>query len=255
MNRLIDKVAVITGAGSETGAAIARLFADEGAQVVLTDTDSDRLTDTIQEIEEADGVVVSVPCDLASPKACDELIAKTLENFGRLDILVNNASIIEGGLLPLDKARDEDIEKIIDQNLKGTMYLTRAALREMESADEDAAVVTITSLAGLNGCGPAAFAAGCAGLLGLTRHVAMRYSGKNIRSNAVCTDELLPECRNRAETDGLDPDMVGPMLRHLDMKAPVSAPEDVANIALFLASNESRALTGQILVSDFGASL
>lgn len=255
MNRLIDKVAVITGGGSETGSAIARLFADEGAQVVITDTDSDKLAQTAEEIEEADGVVVSVLCEISSPKECDDLISTTLENFGRIDILVNNASIVEGGLLPIDKARDEDIEKVIDQNLKGTMYLTRAALKEMEAGDEEASVVTITSMAGLNGCGPAAYAAGCAGLLGLSRHIAMRYCGKNIRSNAICTDQLLSECRGRGDNDSLDQEMMGAMLRHLDVKTPNSKPEDVASIALFLASDESKALTGQMLVSDFGASL
>lgn len=255
MNRLIDKVAVITGGGSETGSAIARLFADEGAQVVIADTDTDKLAETAQEIEEADGVVVSIPSMNFSPEECDEIIKKTLENFGRIDILVNNASIVEGGLLPIEKARDEDIDNIIDQNLKGTMYLTKAALKEMEAQDESASVVTITSMAGLNGCGPAAYTAGCAGLLGLSRHIAMRYCTKNIRSNAICTDQLLSECRGRTDSDNLDPDMMGAMLRHLDVKTDNSTPEDVANIALFLASDESRALTGQVLVSDFGSSL
>lgn len=254
MNRLIDKVAVITGGNSGVGAATAKLFAEEGAQVVISARRKDKLDEVAREIEESGGEVLAVQCDISKPEDCDALIQAALDNFGRIDILVNNAGMLESGLLPIDKARDEDINAVIDTNLKGTMYMTRAAAREMEPG-EAGSIVNIASVAGEKGCGGAAYAASKAGIIGLTKHTAMRFGGKGIRSNAVCPGTIVTPMTMNSDAKDMDPDMMNAMYRHLDLKAGTCMPEDVASIALFLASDESKAMTGQILVSDFGASL
>lgn len=254
MNRLIDKVAVITGGNSGVGAATAKLFAEEGAQVVISARRKDKLEEVAREIEESGGEVLAVPCDISSPEECDALIQAALDNFGRIDILVNNAGMLESGLLPIDKARDEDINAVIDTNLKGTMYMTRAAAREMESG-ESGSIVNIASVAGEKGCGGAAYAASKAGIIGLTKHTALRFGGKGIRANAVCPGTIVTPMTMNSDASDMDPDMMNAMYSHLDLKAGTCMPEDVAGIALFLASDESKAMTGQILVSDFGASL
>lgn len=254
MNRLIDKVAVITGGNSGVGAATAKLFAEEGAQVVISARRKDKLDEVAREIEESGGEVLAVQCDISKPEDCDALIQAALDNFGRIDILVNNAGMLESGLLPIDKARDEDINAVIDTNLKGTMYMTRAAAKEMESG-EAGSIVNIASVAGEKGCGGAAYAASKAGIIGLTKHTAMRFGGKGIRSNAVCPGTIVTPMTMNSNAKDMDPDMMNAMYRHLDLKAGTCMPEDVASIALFLASDESKAMTGQILVSDFGASL
>lgn len=254
MNRLNDKVCVITGGNSGVGEATAKLFADEGAKVVISARRKDKLEEVAREIEESGGDVLVVQCDISKPEDAKRLIEETLNEYGQIDVLVNNAGILEEGLKPIDKATDEDIQRIIDTNLKGTMYVTREAAREM-AENEEGSIVTVASVAGEKGCGGAAYSASKAGLIGLTKHTALRFGGKGVRANAVCPGNIAtPMTMNSTQAD-MDPDMMRAMASHLDLRAGTLQPEDVANIVLFLASDESRAMTGQILVSDFGASL
>lgn len=254
MNRLNDKVAIITGGNSGVGAETARIFADEGARVVISARRKDKLDEVAREIEENGGEVLAVACDISKPEDARHLVDETLRVFGQIDILVNNAGVLEEGLKPIDKATDEDINRIIDTNLKGTMYVTRAVCREMEAAREGS-IVTVASVAGEKGCGGAAYAASKAGLIGLTKHIALRFSNTSIRANVVCPGTIVTPMTMNSTAADMDRDMMGAMMSHLDLKAPACDPEDVANIILFLASDESRAMTGQVLVSDFGASL
>lgn len=132
MNRLADKVAVITGGNSGVGAEMAKLFADEGAKVVISARRMDKLEDVANEIRESGGEVLPVRCDIAKAEDADHLMEGAIREFGQIDILVNNAGILESGMKPIDKADLEDISRILDTNLKGTMYITRAAVRYME---------------------------------------------------------------------------------------------------------------------------
>lgn len=254
MNRLADKTAVITGGNSGVGAETAKLFADEGAKVVISARRKEKLEQVAKEIEDAGGEVLVVPCDIANVDDANHLIEEAIRHFGQIDILVNNAGTLESGMKPIESATDEDIDRIIDTNLKGTMYVTRAAIKEMKDNDA-ASIVNIASVAGEKGCGPAAYASAKAGIIGLTKHTAFRYAGTGIRANAVCPGTIATPMTTNMDPAELDNDMMHAMATHLDLKAPVSTAEDIANIALFLASDESKAITGQILVSDFGASL
>ena len=254
MNRLNAKVAIITGGNSGIGAATAKLFADEGAKVVICARRKEKLDEIAQEIEDNGGEVLAVSCDISKPEEVADLIDETLKMFGQIDILVNNAQVPDENLTPIDRMSDEEIEQIISTNLIGTLLVSRQTALEMEQA-KDGAIVNVASAAGIYGNGSALFAASKGGVIALTKHTALRFAGKGIRANAVCPASVVKNPSDDRLIEDLDPDMFRAIRSHYDLKSEQADSEDIANIILFLASDESRAITGQVLVSDFGASL
>ena len=252
MNRLQGKVAIVTGANSGVGAAIAKLFAAEGAKVVMTARREAALEEVSEEIQAAGGETFVVPTDISKPEDPERLMAAAEEHFGQIDILVNNAGILEQGLKPIDRFTDEDLDRIVETNQKGTMRCMRAASSRMKPG---ASIVNIASVAGEKGCGGAVYVSSKAAIIGVTKHTALRFQATGIRCNAICPGNIITPMTMGTDPAALDPDMIGAMMAHSNMKTPSCQPEDVANIALFLASDESRAVTGQIIVSDFGSML
>lgn len=253
MGRLDGKVAIITGSNSGVGAATAKLFAKEGAKVVISARRLPQLEEVAEEIKAAGGEVLIVQTDVSKVEDAENLVAKTVEAYGTVDILVNNAGVLEAGLKPIDCFDDEDLEWVLGINTKGTLYCTRAALREMTKRNVGS-IINLDSVAGQFGTGGAAYVTSKAGIIGLTKHTALRFAGTGIRCNSVNPSTIATPM---AKTDptSLNQEMFGQMLKHMNLSVPVSMPEDIANILLFLASDESRAITGQIIVSDFGATL
>ena len=254
MGCLQDKVAIITGGNSGVGAATAIRFAAEGAKVVISARRQAQLEEVAAKIREAGGEVLPVVTDISKAEDAKNLVAKTIEAYGKLDILVNNAGVLEEGLKPIDRVTDEDMNRIIDINTKGTMFCMREATAEMAKAG-GGAVVNVASVAGVVGCGGAAYVASKAAIIGITRHTALRFAGKGIRCNAICPGTIVTPMVASMKTQVLDADMMGAMAKHSDMAVPPCMPEDVANIILFFASDESRAITGQAIVTDFGSTL
>lgn len=252
MNRLKDKVAVITGGNSGVGAATAKLFAAEGATVVITARREAALEAVAKEIEEAGGKVLAVSTDISKPEDPEKLMGIVMEKFGRIDILINNAGVLEEGLKPIDRFTDEDLDRIVETNQKGTMRCMRAAAKRMQAG---ASIVNVASVAGAKGCGGAAYVSSKAAIIGVTKHTALRFQAQSIRCNAVCPGTIVTPMVANAKPENLDPDMFGAMVAHSNMKTQPCMPEDVANILCFLASDESRAITGQVLVTDFGSFL
>lgn len=252
MNRLQGKTAIITGGNSGVGAATAQLFAREGANVVISARRVAALEEVAARIRAAGGKVLSVPTDISKREDCENLAAKAMEAFGKIDILINNAGALDTGLKSIDKYLDDELPKIIAINQIGTMQCTKAVLAHMTSG---ASIVNIASVAGYNGGGGAAYVSTKAAIIGITKHTAMLMAEKAIRCNAVCPGNIMTPMTAGMNPANLDMDMMGAMYKHSDLKLPSCQPEDVANILLFLASDESKALTGQILVSDFGANL
>ena len=245
MDRLKGKVAIVTGANSGVGAAIASLFAAEGAKVVMTARRREALEQVAAAIASVGGETLVVPTDISHPGDPERLVETALEAFGSVDILVNNAGILE-------KGEDEDLDRIVETNQKGTMRCMRAVSRRMERG---ASIVNIASIAGAFGCGGAAYVASKAAVIGITKHTALRFQEAGIRCNAICPGTVVTPMTASTDPASLDPDMFGAMAAHSNLKTQPCQPEDIANIALFLASDESRALTGQIIVSDFGSTL
>ena len=254
MGRLEGKVVIVTGGNSGVGAATALLFAQEGAKVVISARRQAQLEEVAAKIREAGGEVLPVVTDISKPEDAKNLVAKTVEAYGRVDVLVNNAGVLEEGLKPIDKVTDEDMDRILGINTKGTMYCMREALAEMKKAG-CGSIVNVASVAGVVGCGGAAYVSSKAAIVGVTRHTALRFVGAGIRCNAVCPGSIATPMVANMRPDNQDPDMFGQMAKHSDMRAGVCTPGDVANIILFFASDESRAITGQAIVSDFGSTL
>lgn len=250
MDRLKDKVAVITGGNSGVGAATAKLFAAEGAAVVITARREAALEAVAEEIKAAGGTVLAVATDISKPEDPEKLMETVMEKFGKIDILVNNAGILEEGLKPIDRFTDEDLDRIVETNQKGTMRVMRAAAKRMQTG---ASIVNVASVAGAKGCGGAAYVSSKAAIIGVTKHTALRFQATGIRCNAVCPGTIVTPMVSGMNPAALDQDMFGAMCTHSNMKTQPCMPQDVANILLFLASDESRAITGQILVTDFGS--
>jgi len=254
MARLQDKVVIITGGNSGVGAATASLFAKEGAKVVISARRQPQLEKIAEDIRQTGGEVLSVVSDISKEGDAEHLIEETVKIYGRVDVLINCAGVLEEGLKPIDRCKDEDINRIIDINTKGTMYCMRAATAQMEKTGKGS-IVNVASVAGVMGCGGAAYVASKAAIIGVTRHTALRFAGTGIRCNAVCPGTIITPMTAGMNPANLDADMIGQMGKHSDLTIQPCMPEDVANILLFFSSDESRAITGQTIVTDFGSTL
>ena len=257
MGLLTGKTALVTGAARGIGKAVAMKFASEGANIaftdlVLNDDMAAGLEATRKEIE-----ALGVTCRAYAGNAADfEETEKTVKqihaDFGSIDILVNNAGVLDTGLAPVDKFDDAETQKVISINQIGTMQCIRAALQYMK---EGASIVNVASVAGVNGGGGAAYVSTKSAIIGITKHTALLLADKYIRCNAVCPGTIVTPMTMNMKPEALDMRMMGAMSKHADLKIRPCMADDVANIICFLASDDSKALTGQVMVSDFGASL
>ena len=182
------------------------------------------------------------------------MVAKTVETFGKVDVLVNNAGVLEAGLKPIDVFEEEDLERVFAINTKGCLYCTRAAVREMMKQNAGS-IINLDSVAGAFGTGGASYVTSKAAVIGITKHTAMRFTGTGIRCNSVNPSTIITPMTMTTDPASLNPDMMGQMKKHMNLAVQPCMPLDVANVLLFLASDESRAITGQVLVTDFGATL
>lgn len=252
MKRLQGKTAVITGGNSGVGAATAELFAAEGANVVISARRKDALDEVAGKITAAGGSVLAVPTDISKDGDCVALMDAAADKFGGIDVLVNNAGVLDTGLKAIDKYLDADAQKVIAINQVGTMQCIRAALKVMKSG---ASIVNVASVAGVNGGGGAVYASTKAAVIGLTKHTALLLADKFIRCNAVCPGNIITPMTAHIDPKELDLALMGAMNKHGDVKLKSCEASDVAKILLFLASDDSKPLTGQILVSDYGVFL
>lgn len=255
MGRLEGKVVVITGGNSGVGAATAKLFAAEGAKVVISARRAQALAEVEAEIKAAGGTVLSVPTDIGKVEDCNNLIETTVATFGRIDVLVNNAGVLDEGLKAINKFDDADLAKVVQINQMGTMYCMRAALGHM-LPQQSGSIVNVASVAGYNGGGGAAYVSSKAAIIGITKHTAMRCAASHIRCNVLCPGNILTPMTAGMNFANMDMEMFGAMATHSDLKnCPSCTAENVADVLLFLASDESKPITGQTIVCDFGANL
>jgi NAD(P)-dependent dehydrogenase (short-subunit alcohol dehydrogenase family) len=244
--KLKDKVAIVTGGGSGIGQAIAQRFAQEGAKVVVVDRLGEKAQGTAAQIAGAGGEALAVMTDVSDKEGVEVMVAQALERYGQVDILVNNAAVAEGeDLLQLD-------ESVWDFNLevtlKGVFLCSQAVLPAM-IGQKGGAIVNIASVNGLAAFGHPAYSAAKAGVLNLTKNMAVSYGGHGVRVNAICPGTIrTPIWQSRVE---LDPQIFERLAKWYPLGR-VGEPEDVAKAALFLASDDASWITGETLTVDGG---
>lgn len=243
---LRNEVAIITGAARGIGKAIAKEFSKEGAKVVISDIDIDNCELVGDEIKEEGGEVLTLECDVTNKKEVENLIKKTLKKFQKIDILVNCAS--EEVVKPFFEVTEQEWDSIIGINLKGVFLPTLLASKKM-AEQKEGKIISISSIAGQVGLTYAsAFCASKAGVINLTKELALELSDHNINVNCI-TSGVLP---TKITKDILeDRKTMKSLLDNIPINR-MGKPDDIAKAAVFLASNKSSYITGHNLVVDGG---
>lgn len=238
---LRDKVVVVTAAaGTGIGSAAARRSLDEGAKVVISDRHARRLTETAEALSEF-GEVHAVPCDVTDETQVQELLDATVERFGRIDVLINNAGL--GGSTSILDMTDEQWSNVLDVTLNGTFRMTRAALRRFVEQGNGGAVVNNASVIGWRAQAEQAhYAAAKAGVMALTRCAAADVAEHGIRVNAVAPSLAMHPFLAKVTTEELLAE-----LTEREVSGRAAEPWEVANVMVFLASDYSSYLTGEVL--------
>lgn len=242
---LKNKIALITGAGRGIGRAIAIALAKEGAEVVINYNGSEeRAKEVKQTIEENGGKASIYKCNVSDFTACEAMIKDIVKEYGYLDILVNNAGITKDGLIM--KMKEEDFDSVLNVNLKGTFNTIRHSARQMLK-QRSGKIINISSVSGILGnVGQANYAASKAGVIGLTKTMARELGSRGITVNAIA-----PGFVDTEMTEVLSEEIRENACKQIILGR-FGKPEDIANTAVFLASDKADYITGQVISVDGG---
>lgn len=250
MNTLIDKVALITGSGSGIGRSAAILFSQAGAKISVADVNAEHGTETVNLIEANGGQAIFVECDVSKPENVRSMISTTVKAFGGLNILYNNA----GGSTMLDdrvtEAPDEEFWRVIGLDLYGTFLGCKYAIPELIKAGGGSVINMSSNQALMGVAGRICYTAAKGGIASMTRAMAVEYGGHKIRVNAIAPSVTLTERVKKLLEQSTE--IQKQAERHL---VGLAEPEDVANLALFLASDQSALITGQVISVDSGVTI
>ena len=241
----MNKLAIITGGTRGIGKQIALTFAKEGYNIAINyRTENEDLKNTKKEIEENNVKCFAFQGDVTNFKDCEQFVKQIVEEFGNIDVLVNNAGITRDTLLM--RMKEEDFKQVIDTNLIGTFNVTKNVISYMMKA-RSGRIINISSVVGISGnAGQTNYSASKAGIIGFTKSLAKEVASRNITVNAVA-----PGFIETQMTDVLKDDIKEEIAKKIPLKR-MGTPQDVANVVKFLASNDSSYITGQVINIDGG---
>ena len=240
-----EKIALVTGASRGIGSQIAKTLAKKNIFVVVNYSGSkEKAEQTAEEIINAGGKAVVYGCDISDFYATEDMVKEIVKQYGRLDILINNAGITKDNLIM--RMSEADFDRVIEVNLKGAFNTIHAAARQM-IRQKSGKIVNIASVSGVLGnAGQANYAAAKAGIIGLTKTIAREFAGRNIQVNAVAPGFI--------ETDMTRSQQENPLLTSIPLGR-MGKPEDVAEAVAFLTSDAASYITGQVLCVDGGMAM
>jgi 3-oxoacyl-[acyl-carrier protein] reductase len=243
--RLAGNSVLVTGASRGIGKEIALEMARQGANVAVNYSGSEsKANETVDEIKALGREAFAIQCDVSNSESVIRMVKETIDRFGKLDILVNNAGITKDNLLM--RMKEEEWDDVININLKGVFLCTKAVTRQMMK-QRKGRIINIASIVGVSGNpGQANYVAAKAGVIGLTKTAAKELSSRNITVNAVAPGFITTDM-----TDKLTDEVKAEMLKQIPLGR-FGDPRDIANVAVFLASDDSSYMTGQTLHVDGG---
>ena len=246
--KLANKVAIITGAGSGMGKCAALLFASEGAKIGAADIAEDAVKQTVSEITKQGGEAIAIRTDVSKGPDVERMVNETVAKFGKLDIIYNNAGI-EGDSAFLSNMTEEQFDRVIAINLRGVWLGMKYALPHMMK-QRSGSIINTASIAGLVAIkGGTAYAAAKAGVIAMTRVAALEYGRYNIRANAICPGAIETPMAERIRA-GATPNPRA--IKRISVLERMAQPEEIAKVALFLASDDASFATGAPFIIDGG---
>ncbi|WP_052255383.1 SDR family NAD(P)-dependent oxidoreductase [Salinicoccus sp. YB14-2] len=242
MSKLQDKIVVITGGISGIGKASAELFASEGAKLILVDVNENQGQEVVSELESKGHEATFIQADVTSEEDAKNVFSTTIEKYGRVDVLFNNAGI--GATKPTHEVTYEKYRKTVNVDLDGVFLFAQNAIKQMLTQENGGVIVNTASMYGWIGAsGSAAYNAAKGGVINLTRSLAIEYASNKIRVNSLCPGFI--------DTPIIPEEQKEP-LRQATPMARLGLPEEMAKAALFLASDDSSYMTGNSLTVDGG---
>ena len=250
--RFENKSVVVTGASSGMGRQIALDFAKEGATVIAVARRKERLDALAEEAKELAGKILPYVGDVTSQEVNEGMIDYAVKECGRLDVLVNNAGIMDE-FVPVGEMSNELWKKVMTVNLDGPVYAMRKAVQVMCEQENGGSIVNVASIGGIRGCrAGAAYTASKHALIGISKNTAFMYAGK-LRCNTICPGGVETEVMN-SQTN-ISQFGIGRVMAGLDTGIPQGKPEDIAAAVLFAASDAAKFMTGEVMVVDGGVSI
>ena len=240
---LNKKIALITGSARGIGKTIAEKFQEQGATIVITDINEQTLDDAVEELSK-NGEVMGLKMNVADADSVQQAVDAVIEKYGRIDVLVNNAGITKDGMM--SRMEEAEFDSVIAVNLKGTFNATKSVSQYMLKK-RSGNIINISSVVGIIGnVGQANYSASKAGVIGLTKTSAKEFAKRGIRVNAIAPGFIKTEM-----TDQLSDAAKEALYSNIPLKR-LGLPDDIANAAVFLASDNAGYITGQVLVVDGG---
>jgi NAD(P)-dependent dehydrogenase (short-subunit alcohol dehydrogenase family) len=248
MKKLENKVAIVTGAASGMGKAIALLFANEGAKVIVADLTAADAEQVADQIRHAGGHAVGLKCDVSDEEQVTRMIHAAVHEFGSLDILINNAGIMDN-FMPLEKVTNQLWEKIMAVNLNGPFYASRLAITQMLQQGKGV-IINIASVGGMSGARAGlAYTTFKHALIGMSKNIGFMYAKKGIRCNVIApggvNTNIMRDAQPDPEGGAICSSGAGSMPR-------MGESDEIAKVALFLASDDSSFVNGEVVIADGG---